>query len=329
MKPPRVEYLERMESRRAALVVREKRRRAFGYLRACVFLAGLAMALAAFGPRAISRWWLLLPLAVFWWLGGRLQTAVTEHATLSRAVAFYERALARLEGRWAGAGETGLGLFTLPDKTMAWMRIHFLSFLIAYSFILWRFHERTSRVIREVGQAASDLGLFAEVLRRLEAERFRSPRLAALRAELDIEGWPPSRRIARLNRLMDMLDSRRHLLIQIIGPLLLWDLHLSYALEDWRRTSGTAMRRWLNAAGEIEALGSLAGYAYDNPGDVFPELVAGSPQFDAEAVGHPLLAEDRVVRNDVSIGGGVRVLMVSGSNMSGKSTCCARWASTP
>jgi len=134
---------------------------------------------------------------------------------------------------------------------------------------------------------------------------------------LDVEGWPPSRRIARLNRLINLLDSRHNPFIRV---LLLWDIHLSYAVEDWRRTSGPAMRRWLHAVGEIEALSSLAGYFYEHPRDVFPELAAESPCFEAEALGHPLLAEDRVVPNDVKMGGDLRVLVVSGSNMSGKST---------
>ena len=80
----------------------------------------------------------------------------------------------------------------------------------------------------------------------METERFTSPRLAMLRAELDTEGWPPSRRIAKLNRLVELIDSRKNQVMAIIGPLLLWDLHLSYAIEDWRRVSGTAMRRWLS-----------------------------------------------------------------------------------
>jgi DNA mismatch repair ATPase MutS len=81
------------------------------------------------------------------------------------------------------------------------------------------------------------------------------------------------------------------------------------------------LRRWLDAVGEIEALSSIAAYRFEHPGDVFPEFEEGSaPIFDAEALGHPLLPEATAVRNDVRIGGDVRVLVVSGSNMSGKST---------
>jgi DNA mismatch repair ATPase MutS len=176
-------------------------------------------------------------------------------------------------------------------------------------------------VLTEAEEAAHDLALLSGVLQRLEAERFRCAHLTALRSELDTEGWPPSRRLARLGRLMDLADSRHHEFVRVAGMLLLWDLHLAYALENWRRASGRAMRRWLRAVGEMEALSSLAGHSYEHPADVFPEFVENEGALlEAEAIAHPLLPEDRAVANDLRIAGEPRVLVVSGSNMSGKST---------
>jgi DNA mismatch repair ATPase MutS len=78
---------------------------------------------------------------------------------------------------------------------------------------------------------------------------------------------------------------------------------------------------WLREVGELEAFSALATFAYERPGDPFPELVDEGPVFEAEALGHPLIAPAVAVRNDVSLGGaGPRVIIVSGSNMSGKST---------
>jgi DNA mismatch repair ATPase MutS len=91
-------------------------------------------------------------------------------------------------------------------------------------------------------------------------------------------------------------------------------------VEHWRRHSGPAVRRWLHATGEIEALCSLSTHAYEHPADSFAEFADRSPWLDAEAIGHPLIPEQRVVRNDVQISGELQVLVVSGSNMSGKST---------
>src|SRR5262249_32123673 len=87
-----------------------------------------------------------------------------------------------------------------------------------------------------------------------------------------------------------------------------------------RTRSGQHVRAWLDAVGEFEALSALAGYAYERPADPFPEISGAEARFEAEGLGHPLLPEARCVRNDVALGGDVRLLMVSGSNMSGKST---------
>jgi MutS domain V len=212
------------------------------------------------------------------------------------------------------------GMFTLAEQTLAELDLYFLSMLIVYTAVLWRFKKRTDRIMREIDGASYDLSLIAGVVRRLEAERFTSPRLSKLRAELDAEGQPPSIQIAKLNRLIELIDSRRSFVLLLIGQLLLWDLHLSYSIENWRAVSGPVLRRWLNAVGEIEALSSLAGYYYEHPNDVFPEFGDESPCLDATDIAHPLLNESSVVRNDVSLGPDARLLVVSGSNMAGKST---------
>ncbi|HEX8202246.1 MAG TPA: DNA mismatch repair protein MutS, partial [Isosphaeraceae bacterium] len=167
---------------------------------------------------------------------------------------------------------------------------------------------------------AHDLTLLAELLGRLEREPVAAPRLRRIWQALDVAGHPPSRQIAHLARLLHLLDARRNQLFAPVGVVLLWTEHLALAIERWRATSGPAIAGWLAAVGEVEALGALAAYAYENPGDCLPELVEGAPLFDAEGFGHPLLPLDRCVRNDLRLGDGLRVLLVSGSNMSGKST---------
>ena len=95
---------------------------------------------------------------------------------------------------------------------------------------------------------------------------------------------------------------------------------LALAIERWRTRFGAALPRWLAAVGEFEALAALAAYAYEHPADPFPSLEPGGARFDAEDLGHPLIPEARSVRNDVRLGDEARLLVVSGSNMSGKST---------
>ena len=213
-----------------------------------------------------------------------------------------------------------LRVLTLDNTTQIALRSYVIAVFAIAGLVLWRSRPRTEGILHDVEEAARDLGLLAGVLRRLEAERFASARLSEVRAQLDVNGQPPSRRIARLDLIVSLVDSRHHFLVRLAGPLVLFDLHLAYAVERWRRTSGTPVRRWLDAVAEMEALSSIAGYHYEHPDDVFPKLEPGEPCFDGDALAHPLLPEGVAVRNDVHLCGELRVVVVSGSNMSGKST---------
>jgi len=179
---------------------------------------------------------------------------------------------------------------------------------------------RVGAIVRAVGRPGRDLALLAALLARIEAERFSSPRLVALRAALDTGGVPPSKRVARLRLLVDLIDARRNQLFAPIAALTLWTTQLALAIEAWRRDFGPAVVRWLAAVGELEALCALAGFAYEHPASPFPEIVEGEALYDAEGLVHPLLAPERAVPNDVRLDASLRLLLVSGSNMSGKST---------
>ncbi len=254
----------------------------------------------------------------------------------------------------------------------------FLIFLIANGWFLHRYRGVAEQIAGAVEKAAGELKLLSQVLERLERERFQTPLLAELRAGLEADGEPASKRLARLRRLAEMLDSRDHFLVRALEIFVLWTPHLALHVEKWRRRSGPSVRRWLRAVGEMEALSSLASHAFEHPEDVFAEVVeetapapppasqagqqtpltpasgapppasqagqqaplasasgapspasqAGqatekrwpAPLIEAEGMGHPLIGEERVVRNDLRMAPPLAVLIVSGSNMSGKST---------
>jgi hypothetical protein len=256
-------------------------------------------------PASLAAWGEASPLLA---KGGRARVWALTVAGLAGASAFLL------------SNAASLGLIHLPGAAIAGLRDFFLVALVLNCFFLYRFHQRVGQVVQAVDEAAHELKLLSGTLVRLERESFHSPLLAALRTSLDAEGDPPSKRLARLDRLTEYLDSRDHVLVRIAEPFVFWTTHLAFAVEEWRRGSGTAVRRWLTALGEIEALCSLAGYAFEHPSDPFPEFAESGPMLEAEGVAHPLIAEDRVVRNDVRLGGALRVMIVSGSNMSGKST---------
>jgi len=167
--------------------------------------------------------------------------------------------------------------------------------------------------------AFEDLDLLSAVLARLEGESFSTLRLQRLSQQLVSERLPPSRAISKLRTIIDFSYSRENLILRVLDLPLLYSVQVAFWAEAWRRRHGAAVRRWLEATGQVEALISLATYNYEHPADPFPEFTSGSALFEAEELGHPLIAAEKCVRNSVHIGE-ARVLLVSGSNMSGKST---------
>ncbi|HEV2687838.1 MAG TPA: hypothetical protein VGV35_04765 [Bryobacteraceae bacterium] len=189
---------------------------------------------------------------------------------------------------------------------------------LSYAFLLGT---KTLRVSSAVNSPARDLALFAKLLERLERERFSAPLLEALRARLAASGLVASVKISHLRSLVARMDWQRNIFFAPIAMATLWGAQVAMAIERWRKISGPHVREWIATAGEFEALFALAGYSFEHPSDPFPELApVDGGWFDAAGLGHPLMDETHCVRNDLKLGGELRLLIVSGSNMSGKST---------
>jgi len=182
------------------------------------------------------------------------------------------------------------------------------------------FKSRSEAIIARVFKAEHQLSLLAGIMKAIEAESFETPRLSRLKQALMDGDRKASLQIARLRLFVSLLQWRTNELVRLAGPLLQLDLHVSMAIERWRSVSGRSVGGWLEAVGEMEALASLAWYTYEREGDVFPEFTENGPTFDAAALRHPLLPADRVIANDIRLTRDLRVYVVSGSNMSGKST---------
>ncbi|HEY7641089.1 MAG TPA: hypothetical protein VH814_15285 [Steroidobacteraceae bacterium] len=180
--------------------------------------------------------------------------------------------------------------------------------------------EHLAEVFRSTEQAFDGLRLLAALTERLEREPVESALAKRLVAQLSSEGMRASRAIGRLGTVVQFVESRRNFIIAILDLPLLYSVHAALAAERWRRHHGQAVRVWLQTIGDIEALISLSGYSYEHPDDPFPEIVPDEASFEAVSIGHPLLPGATCVRNDVSIADDTRVLLISGSNMSGKST---------
>jgi hypothetical protein len=407
--------------------------RNFAYGRLLAGAAGVAVAAFSIGVEWISPFWLALPAAAFAVLAIRHASIDRSLTRAIRAAAYYERALARIDNRWIGAGRQGTeyaganhlyaadldvvgrgSLFELlstartatGERTLAswllapgelsgvkerqqsiselapridlredlavlgddvraavddrmlaewgardpvvffhgarWMALG-LALAALCSFIAYMLQAVTLRPflyvlgaevffsyfvragVRQVTSAIAtptrELRLLALMLGRLERESFASPGLVRLRAGLTAGGRNPTAQIHRLERLVDRMDWARNMFFTPIAAPLLWIPQCAMAIECWRVRNGAHIGDWVAAIGEMEALGSLAAFAYERPTAKFPELLAaGHPQFEADALAHPLIAPDHAVPNDVSLGGETRLWIVSGSNMSGKST---------
>jgi hypothetical protein len=196
-------------------------------------------------------------------------------------------------------------------------------FYVVLAEMLFSFsaRESMSRLMASVGTPARELELLALLLKRLEQETFTSPALVALRAKLEAGGRPASQQIQRLTKLVHHLDSARNQFMGLLVFPLMWIPQFAMAIEAWRSRYGAYIGPWIAAVGELEALCSLASFAYERAAASFPELLDdGGPVFSANALAHPLIPPQEAVGNDVSLGGAIRLWIVSGSNMSGKST---------
>jgi hypothetical protein len=176
-------------------------------------------------------------------------------------------------------------------------------------------------VVAEVSTPARELRLLGLLLERLERELLRAPHLTRLARSLETQGRTASAEIRRLERLVDQLDSARNQFFRLIAAPLVWIPQFAMAIEAWRQECGPRIAQWIAAVGEFEALCSLASFAHERPDTTFPELIEGGGLlFEAEALSHPLIDPQTAVPNDVRLGGDCALWIVSGSNMSGKST---------
>jgi hypothetical protein len=184
---------------------------------------------------------------------------------------------------------------------------------------------RHNAVLREsldaLTEQAAAIRHFGSMATLLQKERFDSPWLK--RSSEILRERDAAAALRRLHGIADWAESRHSpLLHAVLHAVTLWDFHLLARLERWRSTYGAPLGTWLDLIGDIEALSALATLAHDNPDWCFPTYDGGaSPaELRASALGHPLIARGTRVCNDVTVGPPGTLLLVTGSNMAGKST---------
>lgn len=184
----------------------------------------------------------------------------------------------------------------------------------------WFVHGRLEHAI---GGAGGEHGLrpWAALIAYVSATRFTSSLLVQVRADLQGPHGDAPQALRALEQLVALSDARHSVWLYVpLQTLTLWDLHVWWAIERWRRRHGREVRRWLDAAGRVDALSALASVPFDHPDWAWPEFHPDADRIEASDAGHPLLSDAVRVCNDVVVGPPGRFLLITGSNMSGKST---------
>jgi hypothetical protein len=182
---------------------------------------------------------------------------------------------------------------------------------------------RANEVVATLTGNAEGLILFSQVLKRLEREQYSSARLQNHIAKLKTDEGTASHALLRLARIVNWTNGRDSLLGKLAELPFLYTIQAGLAAEAWRRRFGSRMRDWIEVVSEMEALLSLSAYSFEHPEDPFPEFVqqdASKAFFDGAELGHPLIPSEKCVRNSIRLDETQRLVLVSGSNMSGKST---------
>jgi hypothetical protein len=205
-----------------------------------------------------------------------------------------------------------------PWAEIAPMLVFSLAGQGAIAFVFMRRVRARLEVLRTLSSDVSVLRAGIELVERL---KFQCAKLSAITENLSAQD--AGKTVRTLERLLTVIDHREDAVLYFMFFWFVAGTQLVLAVERWRSRHQANFERWLSAWAEFEALSALAGYAYEHPTDVFPDLIDGGAHFEGKEMGHPLLSEPTCVTNDIALDAKTRFYIVSGSNMAGKALCCA------
>jgi len=190
---------------------------------------------------------------------------------------------------------------------------------VNFIFYFTRFR-KISKLQEQVSRSSDLLKAYSEIIRLIESRKLTSPLLQKLQSAFRNE-IAASDRIRQLSKLVGRLDYRLNVLVSTpLNILFFADIHFCLALEKWKREHASLIPGWFASMAEFEALASLANMAFNNPGWVYPNVTDDYFVFRAEEMGHPLIPAGRRISNSFAAEGRGKAIIVTGSNMSGKST---------
>ncbi len=201
--------------------------------------------------------------------------------------------------------------------------IPFPGLLIVLQWMIVILYARQTIQVQSIITSKSKiLNKFAQSLLLIENTGFKSEFLTELQKKMVTEeGKIPSKAIHQLSVLLNYMDSNLNILVSIfLNGLFMFNLHLLLKVEKWKKQNQENVPNWFETIATFDAASSLANFAYNNPQFIYPELVANDFEFEAENLGHPLIAQEQRVVNNIKIRGWNQFAIITGANMSGKST---------
>lgn len=208
------------------------------------------------------------------------------------------------------------GIFLIAYSTWADSYRLLLLFMILGLFVLSFIFKKTTELYQHISKRSYLYNQYAICFRLIADESFEHPYLQKKQKEIA----EAAEAFKRLSKLGGLFDLRLNIFSVFINGLFLLELFCARAYLKWNRQYQTSIEKWFAAMGEIELLNSLAGFSYNHPSFIFPDAADNQLLIEAKGIGHPLMMENNAVVNDMKIGVAARLHLITGSNMSGKST---------
>ncbi|MDR3141930.1 MAG: DNA mismatch repair protein MutS [Tannerellaceae bacterium] len=205
-------------------------------------------------------------------------------------------------------------LYNLTDTTL-FCSLFVLSFLVSYSNL-----KKINKIHHTVDKMEKILATYAQLMKSIEGDTYKSTLLTDIGCQLVSKDITASKAIKKLSSHIGTLDQRGTLTGVLLNIFTFRDIRVSIAIEKWNTEYGAYIEHWLNALAQFDALSSLAGFHFNHPDSVFPQIAGNYFRMEGKALGHPLIPRDVCVKNDISIRENPWFLIVTGANMAGKST---------
>ncbi|MEO5941839.1 MAG: hypothetical protein ABIP30_16480 [Ferruginibacter sp.] len=197
----------------------------------------------------------------------------------------------------------------------------FYASLFVYAIIAFQINKYVGPLHEQLSKMIDELDILSQSIKSIENELFKSPMLIELQAQYSAEDAKASYKLKRLKKILDKLDLRYNIVISApFNLFLLWNLQQVLDLEKWKHSYADNTMLWFHNIGVFEALNSFATIHFNNPSWAFPVLKEPHFFIEADNLGHPLINESKRVNNYISIERNAEIMLVTGSNMAGKST---------